>query len=276
MERHPQQPNGGEHQRRSERPAANSYGTDDPETQAYIENARIDALRQRHQDRARLERLVSLGMTPDDAESLIEFENYITDHLRPDEPATSLSTAVETEGAPTYLPRIEVVATTHERGNQPGVWINANQTPDELTAAIRAALDSSQPTPEATAWAIHATEDFAGLDLRGYTDTALISQLARGVAEHGAAYAAWVGIVGTDDRELLDQFGDFHVGSYDSPEAWAREVTDELEWPQQLEDALDPMLRNYVTIDYAGFARDAWQSWDVIEGIDGKTHVFMR
>jgi antirestriction protein len=275
MERH-QQPNGGEQQRQPERPAANSYGTDDPEAQAYIENARVDAARERERNRDRLEQLVHLGMTPDDAESLIEFENYVTDHLRPDEAATSLSTAAEIEGAPTYLPRIHVVdAISHERGVQRGQWVDANQEPDELTAAINALLDSS-PTPEATAWGIHATEGFAGLDLRGYTDTALISHLAKGVAEHGAAYSAWVGIVGTDDRDLLDRFADFHVGTYDSPEAWAREVADDMEWPQQLENALDPMLHRYVTIDYPRFARDARQSWDVVEGIDGKTHVFMR
>jgi antirestriction protein len=276
MERHPQQPNGGEHQRQPERPQANSYGTDDPEAQAYIENARINAARERERDRVRLERLVHLGMTPDDAESLIEFENYVTDHLRPDEAATSLSTAAEIEGTPTYLPRIHVVdGISHERGIQNGRWIDANQEPDELTVAIRATLDSS-PMPEATTWAIDATEGFAGLALHGFTDVELIAKLARGVAEHGAAYAAWVGIVGTDDRDLLDRFSDFHVGTYDSPEAWAREVTDDMEWPQQLENALDPMLGRYVVIDYAHFARDARQSWDVVEGIDGKTHVFMR
>lgn len=276
MERQPQPSDGGERQRHSERPAANSYGTDDPEAQAHIENARVDAARERQRDRERLEQLVGMGMTPDDAEALIEFDHYVSSHLRPEEAATSLSSVAEIEGAVRYLPRIEVIDTaSHKRGIQHGLWIEANQEPEELEADITAMLESS-PTPEAAEWSIQATEGFAGLDLHGYTDTGLISQLAKGVAEHGAAYAAWVGIVGTDNRELLDRFDEFHVGSYASPEAWAKDVTNELEWPEQLNNALDPMLRRYVVIDYARFVRDARQSWDVTEGVDGKTHVFMR
>ncbi|MBP2322677.1 antirestriction protein [Kibdelosporangium banguiense] len=278
MEGQPHQPNGGEYQRQPERPGANSYGTNDPERQAEIKQARTDAAEERRRDRARLERLVELGMTPDDAEALIEFDHYVSDHLRPQalEAREPFSTAAEIEAALTYLPRIEVVDTaSHERGIRHGLWIEADQEPDELEADIRAMLDSS-PTPEATAWAIHATEGFAGLDLRGYTDTRLIAQLAKGVAEHGAAYAAWVGIVGTDNHDLLERFTDFHVGSYDSAEAWAREAASDLEWPQQLDNALDPMLRRFVVIDYTRFARDARQSWDVVQGVDSRTHVFMR
>ena len=73
MEQQPHQPNGGEHDH-----SANSYGTDDPETQAHIENARVDAARERKRDRAKLERLIELGMNVEDAQSFIEFEDYIT------------------------------------------------------------------------------------------------------------------------------------------------------------------------------------------------------
>jgi len=69
MERHPHQPEGGEHH-----PAVNSYGTDDPAKQAQIERARTDASRERKRDRLTLERLVELGLNPDDAEVLIEFD----------------------------------------------------------------------------------------------------------------------------------------------------------------------------------------------------------
>lgn len=276
MEQQPHQPNGGEHQRQPERPGANSYGTNDPEEQAYIEDARFDAARERKRDRARLERLVDLGMTPDDAEALIEFENYVVDHLRPDEAATSLSASAEIEGAPKRNPRVYVVDTSsRRRGIQHGLWIDAAQEPQELEADVAAMLESS-PSPEATEWAVDATADFAGLDLSDCSDTELISTLARGVVDHGAAYAAWVAIVGTDDREMLDRFGDFHVGSYDSPEDWAEDVANGLEWPEQLDNVLDSTLRRYVVIDYARFVRDARQSWDVVEGTDGKTHVFMR
>jgi antirestriction protein len=278
MEQQPHQPNGGEHQRQPERPQANSYGTDDPETQAHIENARVDAARERQRDRERLEQLVGMGMTPDDAETLIEFDHYISATLRMRQQATAVKgpALTEAERTPTHSPRVHVIdATSRLRGIRHGLWIDATQEPNEIQADIIAMLESS-PYPEATEWAIDATTEFGGLDLSGYSDIELISTLAKGVAEYGAAYAAWVAIVGTDDRDLLERFTDFHVGTYDSPEAWGRQVADDLDWPQQLDTLLDPMLRRYVVIDYARFAKDARQSWDVVEGTDGKTHVFMR
>ncbi|WP_405056995.1 hypothetical protein OG474_30195 [Kribbella sp. NBC_01505] len=56
----------------------NPYGTDDPEEQAYIENARYDATMERRANRARLERYAELGLDPDAAQSLIEFMDSAT------------------------------------------------------------------------------------------------------------------------------------------------------------------------------------------------------
>jgi antirestriction protein len=133
------------------------------------------------------------------------------------------------------------------------------------------------PTDEGRVQGVGATAEFTGLDLDSCDDTALIAELARGVAEHGAAYAAWVSMVGTEDRDQLAQFDDFYVGSYDSPEAWAREVADDLSWPEQLDREIsDPFLRRYVVIDYAKVAREGSEGWDVLTGTDGRTHVFLR
>jgi antirestriction protein len=162
---------------------------------------------------------------------------------------------------------------SQQRGRQHGVWIDANQTAEDLKVVITTALTDSTETPE---WAIQACEAFSGLDVNGFTDLELVAQLARGVAEHGAAYAVFVQIVGTADRDQLDKFDDFYVGSYDSPEAWARGVGEDLEWDDHLDQVVDPMLRPYLTIDYARFARDQRHAWDVLEGVDGRTHVFMR
>ncbi|MGH3631365.1 MAG: hypothetical protein ACRDRL_28490, partial [Sciscionella sp.] len=52
-----------------------------------------------------------------------------------------------------------------------------------------------------------------------------------------------------------------HVGSYDSPEAWARAVGEDLQWEAHLDQVVDPMLRPHVAIDYAHVAREARQSW---------------
>lgn len=175
-----------------------------------------------------------------------------------------------------YRPRVYAADLSSEQHDIPGgQWIDADQDADDLSAEIAAALHRS-PVTDAEAWAVQATDGFAGLDLYGLSDTALISQLAQGVTDHGAAYAVYVAMTGTEDRDLLDRFEDFYVGTYDSPEAWAREVGEDLEWDTHLDRVVDPQLRPYLKIDYAQFARDARAGWDVMRGIDGKTHIFMR
>lgn len=278
MEKPPKKPEGGEHT-----PAeANSYGTDDPEAQAHIENARIDAARERQRDRAKLERLMDLGMNAEDAQSFIEFEESITGHtdqlsIREEAPPwPTHDTDESAERVKQCEPRIYVADTTSaQRGISHGLWIDADQEPNELDDDVAAMLASS-PTPDATEWAVQATEDFAGLDLHDYTDTTLISLLAKGVAEHGFAYSAWVAINGTDDRVVLERFNDFYVGSYENAEAWMREVADDLGWQKQRGRIMDPLLQPYVTLDYAAMAEDAARSWDTVTGIDGRLYVFMR
>jgi antirestriction protein len=295
MEHPPLPPNGSEQSHE-----ANSYGTHDPEKQARIERARSMASRERRRDRDRLEGLVDQGMSPDDAEALIEFEHYVQDQReqtaqtpRTTELAAAMSDQPlldddhccrfceahfsepcapecprnREETARQYQPRIYVATlASNERDAEHGHWIDANQTADELRAAIA----------ETPGWAIQACEAFAGLDVNGFTDLDLVTQLAQGVAEHGAAFAAFVQIVGTNDRDQLDKFEDFYVGSYDSPEAWARSIGEDLEWDTHLDQVVDPMLRPYLVIDYARFAQEQRQAWDVLQGVDDKTHVFMR
>lgn len=257
-----------EHHGGEQPPEVNSYGTDDPETQAHIENARIDAARERRADRARLEQLVADGLTPDEAEAVIEFEHSQTD------PATTDAGA---EQQPTYRPRVYIRdISSQQQGLVHDLWLDANQEQADLDTAITEYLRRS-PVGQAAVWAVHGSYGFGGLSLYGCHDTTLIGRLGRGVAEHGAAYAAWVGITGTDDPELLDKFSDFHVGSYDSREAWARSLAEDLDWPGQLDrEVTDPVLRRCVVIDYAKVASEAAHGWDAITGPDGRVHVFLR
>lgn len=277
MEQQPHQPNGGDHDR-----GVNSYGTDDPETQAHIENARIDAAEERKRDRAKFERLIELGMNAEDAQSFIEFEDYIastTDQSPAREEAPPWPTHDTDESAERVKqcePRIYVAdMTSAQRGISHGLWVDADQDPDELDSDIAAMLEAS-PTPGATEWAIRATEDFAGIVLNDCTDVMHVSILGKGVADHGPAFSSWVAINGTDDLELLDHFTDYYVGSYESAEAWMREVADDLGWQKQRERIADPLLQPYVTLDYAAMAKDAARSWDAVTGIDGRFYVFLR
>lgn len=264
MEQTPR-PTGGDQQ------PPNSYGTDDPMRQAEIETARTAAAQERRHERAQLERYVDVGLDPDDAETLIEFQ-----HLARDQQADS-SDREHGEVRRRYRPRVYVAdLASQAHGIRHGRWIDASQEVDELDAAVAAMLDHS-PTNQPRVWAVAATAEFGGLDLHGFTDTTLIAELAHGVAEHGAAYATWVGMVGMEDRDQLSRFEDFYIGSYDNPEAWACEVADDLSWPEQLDrEITDPFLRRYVAIDYAKVAEEGAAGWDVLTGSDGRTHVFLR
>jgi hypothetical protein len=61
---------------------ANSYGTDDPAIQASIEQVRTEASEERRRNRERLERYVKAGLSADDAEAMVEFEQAARDQQR--------------------------------------------------------------------------------------------------------------------------------------------------------------------------------------------------
>ncbi|WNV83466.1 antirestriction protein ArdA [Umezawaea sp. Da 62-37] len=185
--------------------------------------------------------------------------------------------ATDAERHPTYEQRVYVAdLDSLRRTIHHGLWVDANQAPADLKADVTAMLDSS-PTVGATRWAVGAAKDLAGLDLTGSSDTALISRLARGVHQHGAAYSAWASIAGTDDHDQLDKFANFHVASYDSREAWMRDIADDLGWANHLDRAVDPMLRPFLRIDYEAMAESPLtERWDVVRGHDRRIHVFLR
>ncbi len=175
-----------------------------------------------------------------------------------------------------YVPRVFIsdLASLARRIHH-GLWIDADRPPADLKADIAAMLDSS-PTPGAERWAVGAAQGFAGIDVVGVTDPALVSQLGRGMRQHGAAYSAWASLAGIDDRSQLDKFSDFHVGSYNTLVDWAQEVTDDLRWREHLDEVVAPEIRPYVSIDYQKFLGEAVRRWDVLRGDDGRIHVFLR
>jgi len=173
-------------------------------------------------------------------------------------------------------PRIYVadLAST-ERGIEHGLWIDADQTASEIEADIDAMLASS-PVPGAKLWTIRSTEDFDGIDLTTLTDSAAIADLAHGLVEHGRAFAAWARFVG-NDRTRITEFRDSYTGSYQSREAWAWALVENLGWHQELDRGItDTLIRPYVAFDYEAVAQDASASWHVLTDPDGTVHVFAR
>jgi len=163
----------------------------------------------------------------------------------------------------------------YNAGRLHGTWIDADQDVDDLGADIQAMLEAS-PEPLAEEWAIHDYEGFGPLPLSEYEALDTISRLGRGIAEHGMAFAHWASVASTDADEL-ERFEDVYLGHFESIEAYADELLDDLGYPQMLEEAIPEHMQPYVTLDVEGFARDLELSGDVTtsEG-EGGVYVFDR
>ncbi|MFK0249743.1 antirestriction protein ArdA [Amycolatopsis azurea] len=268
MEQQPRTPqNGGEH------PAANSYGTDDPSDQTRIEGARTAASAERRRNRAELERLVELGLSPDAAETVIEYERAHADQratrAAPDQ-------RVGQELLPYQAPRIYVSdLAAAEAGRLHGRWIDAAAPLPEIQEEIVALLAAS-PVPNADRFVIDDHRGFLGYEPNEHTPIAIIAKIANNIEQFGAAYAAFLSVIDTNDLDLLDRFSDLYIGSFATREEWARSVGRDLGWQEQLDRVVDPLLRPHLTIDYRAFGESHHEGWDVVEGSDGKIHVFMR
>ncbi len=177
-------------------------------------------------------------------------------------------------------PRIYVASLTdYNNGILHGEWISAEADPEQLYAKTRDMLARS-PTARrygevAEEWAIHDHDGFAGIRLGEHEDFATVSRLARGIVDHGPAFAAWVDLRGKHDDEL-DEFEDHYFGEYDSVRDYAEHILDDLGYLDEIEQVVPDYLKPYVAIDSSAFGRDLVLSGDihVHENDEGKVWVF--
>lgn len=273
------------------------------DSQAAIETARSAATRERRDDRARLEQYVELGLDPDDAETLIEFQHMSAEQReawagladpppnagqtdeaeitpgtgQPDEArqasgAKAAETTASPERARRPQPRIYVrCLAAYNNGILHGRWIDADQDVEALREEVATMLNAS-PVPEAEEYAIHDHEGFTGYPLGEYEQLAFVSRLAQGITEHGQAFAAYAEWNRQDDPDL-EHFSEAHEGTYPTREAWAEEAADEIfEWPRHRE-AIPEILRPHVRLDLTDLALTLEQYRHVVEG-DGEIYVF--
>lgn len=127
----------------------------------------------------------------------------------------------------------------YNAGRLYGEWMDATLEPDELHAADRFLLRHSTE-PGAEEWAIFDYENFGGYRVEEYSSFDTNSLIAKGLAEHGPAYAEWVDLVGDTSGELLEpeRFQDAYLGEYDSLEDYVEYVLEETELYDQLDRAL--------------------------------------
>lgn len=161
------------------------------------------------------------------------------------------------EGESQLHPQIWVgCLAAYNNGRLHGEWIDATVGTAELAAAIDHILATS-PEAGAEEWAIFDSDQFGSYRVGEYEGLERVAAVARGIREHGAAFATWAELH-RDEPALLDQFEDLFIGEYDSTEAWARELLDESSLAKMLEShAVPEPLRPYLRIDYQLWARDA-------------------
>jgi antirestriction protein len=172
---------------------------------------------------------------------------------------------------------------SYNNGTLHGAWIDANQDADEIRQDIvdQVLSTSPHPTPGITGvardgsvyphcseeWAIHDYEGFGGLKLSEYESIDTVAELARLIAEHGGAYAAYVDAVGSD-YATEDGFRDAYHGEHKSGEDYAEEFATEC-----YDLAKMGNLANY--IDWEKFARDmTYDGWHFIDAPGGHVYVF--
>lgn len=184
---------------------------------------------------------------------------------------TDAERAADTETPPD--PPMVFLADTgaYAAGVNRGRWLDATAEPEELQQAADELLASS-PFKDATVTVRH-THGFAGLELDGTEDLTTVSRLARGVATHGRAFAAYAGLTSNADTHAAD-FPAIYTGSWDSLAAWAEHMVDELGWREQLATHVPPALLPHLSIDYQRLGQELSYDAQVVEDDDGSVHVF--
>jgi antirestriction protein len=139
-----------------------------------------------------------------------------------------------------------------------GDWIAADREDSEVWADIQAMLARSPTAAEtgeaAEEWGIFDHENFGALRIDEQETVGWVAKVARGISEHGPAFAAWAGVV--EDEALLDGFASDYLGHYDSVQAYADQLADDLAFQQLLDRHVPEHLRPYVHLDTEALARD--------------------
>ncbi len=171
-------------------------------------------------------------------------------------------------------PRIYVASLSdYNAGRLHGRWIDADQPLDDISSDIGDMLAES-PEPGAEEWAIHDYEGFGSLQLSEYESLGFIADVATGIAEHGEAFAAFAEVA-ERDQDRLWLFEEMYRGKWDSLEAYAEHLLEDLGVEAQLEQ-LPEWVRPYVSVDVQALVNELETSGSVTTtpASEGGVHVF--
>lgn len=178
----------------------------------------------------------------------------------------------EQNETPTHIPpRIYVASLSdYNAGRLHGVWIDADQDPDDINTTIQRMLAAS-PDPYAEEWAIHDHEGFSGLRLSEYTDLETVTRIAGGIEEHGDGFTGWLDVAGDTDEDTCERFGEAYLGRWESMTAFAEQFAEDLGLTI---DLVPEWARPYVTVDIDALARDLDIELATAPAEEGGIHVY--
>jgi antirestriction protein len=128
-------------------------------------------------------------------------------------------------------------------------------------------------TPGAEEFAIHDYEQFGGCRIHEYDGIELVSRIAKGIQEHGYAFAAWAE-VHESTPERFDDFTNAYLGHYNSLETYACQIADDFGYNAEIAK-LPESMQSYVKVDTAAMARDMELSSDVYVAPDPSGGVWL-
>lgn len=165
----------------------------------------------------------------------------------------------------------------YNNGDLHGEWLDAAREPEDIHEDIQAMLARGPAARRGEApeeWGIFDYDEFGSLQIGEYERIEDVSRLAKAVAKHGPAFAAWAEATSRDQATSEDFVEAFH-GRFDSPAAYAEELVADLEGDSVLE-TLPGWLQPYVHIDYDALAHDLELGGDIFTARagDGGVYVF--
>ena len=175
----------------------------------------------------------------------------------------------------TVIPRVYVASLSdYNNGHLHGTWIEAAQDEEVVDAAVSEMLATSTQSG-AEEFGIFDYDGFGPVRINEYETLAEVSQLARGIVEHGAASAHFSCVLGRDDSEKLKYFEDAYLGHFDSYEAFGEHVLDSFGLTRSLTEKMPDLVAPYVSIDVEQLAVDMELNGGIVVSVgDDGIYVF--
>lgn len=187
---------------------------------------------------------------------------------QPDDESATVESGRERE--PQLNPRIYVTRGLPLRAElTDGAWFDMARDPLTIRAELYSVF-ADEETYDHEGLYIWDHQDFGGfgvttgaIGLEGVHSIELLSQVARGVAEHGPAFAAWAA-AHEDDPHLLNRFALAFQGHHESMAAYVQQLFKPLGIEELLAQAAPEGLQNFVGLDYDGIGKEMVTEGDIV------------